>query len=110
MGNRATKNLLAVSGQTAETGINTAQSADMSLLVGAGDYLNLDPRRDANADEMNGREEADTVYDLGALASGTLSFDKLQPHQAGLILGYGLGSVVTTAAGAGHPQDRKDDV
>lgn len=102
MGNRATKSLLAVSGQTAESGINTPQTTDMSLLVGADDYLNLDPRRDTNADEMNGREEADAIYNLGNLGGATLNFGKLQPHQAGFILGYGLGSVATVAAGSGH--------
>ena len=99
---RASLNLLAVSASTAEAAINTPQTLDQSLLVGAGDYINLEPRRESNADEANGREEADLIYDNGATASGTLNFEKLQPNQAAFLLAYGLGTCATTAAGAGY--------
>ena len=99
---RANLNLMAVSLLTRESAINTPQTLSHSLLVDVGDYLNLDVRRESNADEANGREEADLIYDNGATASGTLNFNRLQPHQAGLILAYGLGSVSTAAAGSGY--------
>jgi hypothetical protein len=99
---RANLNLMAVSMLLRETAINTPQTLSHSLLVDVGDYLNLDVRRDSNADEANGREEPDMIYDNGATASGSFNFNKLQPHQAGLILAYGLGSVSTAAAGSGY--------
>lgn len=99
---RANLNLMAVSMLLRETAINTPQTLSHSLLVDVGDYLNLDVRRESNADEANGREEPDLIYDNGATVSGSFNFNKLQPHQAGLILAYGLGSVSTAAAGAGY--------
>jgi hypothetical protein len=93
---------MAVSMLLRETAINTPQTLSHSLLVDVGDYLNLDVRRESNADEANGREEPDLIYDNGATASGSFTFNKLQPHQAGLILAYGLGSVSTAAAGTGY--------
>ena len=99
---RANLNLMAVSMLLRETAINTPQTLSHSLLVDVGDYLNLDVRRENNADEANGKEEPDLIYDNGATASGSLNFNKVQPHQAGLILAYGLGAVATTAAGTGY--------
>ena len=99
---RANLNLVAVSASMRETAINTPQLLDHSLLVDVGDYLNLDMRRESNADKANGKEEPDLIYDNGATASGSFNFNKLQPHQAGLILAYGLGSVSTAAAGSGY--------
>ena len=99
---RANLNLMAVSMLLRETAINTPQTLSHSLLVDVGDYLNLDVRRENNADEANGKEEPDLIYDNGATASGSLNFNKVQPHQAGLILAYGLGSVTTAAAGTGY--------
>jgi len=99
---RSNKNLLAVSLAAQESAINTAETCDASLLVGVDDYINLDPRRENNANEMNGKEEPDAIYDLGALASGTFNFAKLQPHQAAFLLAFGLGTVATAAAGTGY--------
>lgn len=99
---RANLNLLAVSLGTREAAINTEQDCDVSLLVGVDDYFNIDPRREDNSNEMTGKEEPDTIYDLGALASATLNFNKLQPHQALFMLAYGLGSCATAAAGTGY--------
>ncbi len=99
---RANLNLLAVSASTAEVAINTPQALDQSLLVGTGDYINLEPRRENNAAEANGREEPDTIYDNGVTASGPFNFEKLQPNQAAFILAYGLGACATAAAGSGY--------
>jgi len=98
---RASLNLTAVSAGQQETAINTFQTMDQSLLVGADDYLNLDLRRENNIDEANGKEEPDLIYDNGNTASGTFNFAKLQPNQAAFLLAYGLGSCVTEAAGSG---------
>jgi len=99
---RANLNLLAVSAMTAESAINTERATDMSLLVGTDDYINLKPRRESNAGEANGKEEADTIYDNGATAEAEFNFEKLQPHQAAFLMAYALGNVATAAAGSGY--------
>jgi len=99
---RATHNMIAVGLGTQETAINTVQTLDATLLCGTGDYIQRKPRREDNASEANGKEEADVIYDLGSTAELSLNFEKLQPHHALLMLGYGLGNVVTTAAGTGY--------
>ncbi|RJX20293.1 MAG: hypothetical protein C4563_06440 [Desulfobulbus sp.] len=99
---RSNLNLLAVSLATGETAINTEQATDISLLVSDDDYINLQHRRESNAGEANGKEEADAVDDLGATSEAKFTFAKLQPHHAALLLGYGLGSVTTAAAGSGY--------
>ena len=99
---RANLNLMAVSLSARETAMNTPQTLSHSIMVDVGDYLNLDVRRENNAGEANGKEEPDLIYDNGATASGSINFNKLQPHQAGLILAYGLGSTSTAAAGTGY--------
>ena len=99
---RATHNLVAVSANTAETALNAEQTLDTSMLVDMGDIANLEPRRENNADEANGKEEADEVYDLGATASMSWNTSKAQPQHFAFIMGYGLGSVATAAAGTGY--------
>lgn len=101
LNSRANLNLLAVSSSAKETAINTPQTLDTSLLVDVGDYLNLEVRRENNSSEANGKEEPDIIYDNGSTASGKLTFNKLQPHQAAFMLAYGLGSVASVAAGTG---------
>lgn len=99
---RAMHNLLAVSANTAETAINTEQTLDTSLLVSQSDVINLEHKRETNADELTGMEEPDTVYDLGKTAAVTLNFEKAQPQHFGFLLGFGLGEVATVAAGTGY--------
>jgi len=99
---RANDNLLAVSANNQETAINTVQTLDTSLLVGAGDIINLEPRRESNVDEMTGNEEPDTIYDLGGLAGGSLNFEKAQPQHFAFMLAYALGAISTAAAGSGY--------
>lgn len=102
LNSRANLNLLAVSANTQETAINTPQTLDTSLLVDVGDYLNLEVRRENNASEANGKEEPDMIYDNGSTASGKLTFNKLQPHQAAFMLAFGLGNCASVAAGTGR--------
>lgn len=97
---RATQNLLAVSAAAKETAINTEQTLDLSLLVDQSDILDLERRRENNQNEMTGQEEPDTVYDLGNKSTGKLTFNKAQPQHFAFIMGYGLGSVATAAAGS----------
>lgn len=99
---RAAQNLMAVSAYAKETAINNEQTLDLSLLVGMEDVINLEQRRENNADELTGKEEPDTVYDLGGLATGSFNFNKAQPQHFAFLLAYALGSVSTAAAGTGY--------
>ena len=99
---RSNLNQFAVSAGVAETSINVEQTLDQSLLIGADDYLQIVPRRENNADEANGKEEADLIYDNGQTVSMSAAFGKLQPNQAAFILAYGLGTVATVPVGDGY--------
>ena len=99
---RATHNALAVSAASAETAINTEQTLDLALLCGMDNVMNLTPRRENNGDELTGKEEPDTVYDLGRTAEGSLSFPKAQPQHFAFLCAYALGVCSTTAAGTGY--------
>jgi hypothetical protein len=99
---RATHNLLAVSANTKETAINTEQTPDTSMLVAMSDVINLEPRRESNAEELTGNEEPDTIYDLGALSVGPFNFEKAQPQHFAFLMAYALGTISTAAAGTGY--------
>ncbi len=99
---QATHNLIAVSANTRETAINTEQTLDTCMLADIGDVINLEPRREPNDNEASGYEEADVIYNLGSVAGGKFNFPKGQPQHFAFLMGYGLGSVSTAAAGAGH--------
>lgn len=95
-------NLLAVSAVTKETALNTEQTLDTSMLVAKGNVILLKPRREDNRNELTGKEEADTVYDLGALAEGSLDFEKAQAQHFGFGYAYAFGSRTVSAWGAGY--------
>lgn len=99
---RAKHNLFAVSANTQETAINTEQTADTTMLLDVGDIVNLEPRRESNVDECNGKEEADVIYDLGGLATLGCNFNKAQCQHFAFIMAYALGSISTAAAGTGY--------
>jgi len=99
---RGMHNLLAVSANTKEAAINTEQTIDTTMLVSQSDVINLEPKRETNADEMTGYEEPDSVYDLGALASANFNFEKAQPQHFAFLLAYALGAISTGAAGTGY--------
>jgi hypothetical protein len=88
---------LVVSANLKEAALNTEQTLDTSMLVAMATILGLDPRRESNADELTGKEEPDTVYDLGALTGGDMNFDKAQSQHFGFGYAYALG---VPAAGA----------
>lgn len=98
----ATHDLIAVSANNKEIAINTEQALDTTMLCALGDMINLEPRRETNADEAIGKEEPDTVYDLGALSGATFNFEKGQPQHFAFLLAYALGAISTSAAGTGH--------
>ena len=95
-------NLLAVSALSKETALNTEQTLDTSMLVSKSDIIALEPRRESNAGELTGMEEADSIYDLGAMASGSLNFEKAQAQHFGFGYAYALGSRSAAAWGTGY--------
>ena len=99
---RANHNIIAVSAYARETAINTAQTLDLSLLASVGDIISIDPRRESNKDEMTGKEEADTIYNLGQTSALPLNFPKAQPQHFAFLYAFSLGVVASTAAGTGY--------
>src|SRR3974390_2711321 len=95
----ATHNLLAVSAQRQEVAINTEQELDTTLLVDLNTVLNYQAQKFPNREEVTGKEEPDTLYDLGGKVAGSLSFSRAQPQHLAFLLGYGLGAVTTASAG-----------
>lgn len=99
---RANHNIIAVSAYARETAINTARTLDLSLLASVGDIISIDARRESNKDEMTGKEEADTIYNLGQTAALSLNFPKAQPQHFAFLYAYALGVITSTAAGTGY--------
>lgn len=99
---QATHNLLAVSALLRETAINTEQTLSHTMLVAIKDQIQLTPRRESNANEATGKEEPDSLYDLGSVAAAALNFEKGQPQHFAFGYGFALGSVSTAAAGTGY--------
>lgn len=98
----ATHNLTAISATTGESAINAFAAVDLSLLSDMGDMINLSPRREDNSDEANGKEEPDQVYDNGYMAETTRNHNRAQPQHFAYLYSFGLGKVVTEAAGSGY--------
>jgi len=97
----ATHNLLAVSAQKREVAMNTEQDLDTAMLVDLNTVLNYQAVKTPNKDVATGKEEADQLYDFGGKVVGTLTFSRAQPQHFAFLLGYGLGTVTTSALGAG---------
>ncbi len=95
-------NLTAVSAGLKETALNTEQTLDTSMLLPKTAIMSLDPRREDNKDEATGKEEPDTVYDLGALSSFPMPFAKAQAQHFAFGYGFALGSVASSAWGTGR--------
>jgi len=98
----ANYDLWAVSANLKQTALGTEQALDTSLLIARENIPVLDPRRETNADELTGKEEPDTVYDLGALSSFAMSFPKAQAQHFALAYAFGLGSSTPSAWGTGY--------
>ncbi len=97
---RANFNQIAVSAYARETAINTFADLDLSLLAQLSDIITTEFIRENNADEMTGKEEADTIYSLGKTAALGLNFQKAQPQHFALLYAFALGSVTSAAAGS----------
>jgi len=97
----AKHNQLAVSAENAETAINTEQTLDTGMLVDLDSMFALERRRESNVDEATGKEEPDTIYDLGQLASMEMSFTKGQPQHVAFLAAYALGAISSNNAGNG---------
>ncbi|MFH2129764.1 MAG: hypothetical protein ABIK68_05260 [bacterium] len=100
--NIANKSEIAVSANSRETAINTEQTLDTTMKVNIGDIANLEPRREDDSDELTGMEEASTIYYNGSLGTLNFNFNKAQPQHFAFLMGFGLGTVTTTAAGTGY--------
>ena len=94
--------LIAVSANLKEAALNTEQELDTSLLVAKTDLPALEPRTEDNKDELTGKEEPDTVYNLGSLSNMTMNFEKAQAQHFALGLSYGLGVSTPSAEGDGY--------
>jgi hypothetical protein len=93
--------LLAVSANSAETALNTEQTIDTSLMVAKENIIQSDQRRESNVDDLTGKEEPDTVFDLGDFAGGTIDFNRGEAQHFALLLSYGLGISTPSAFGGG---------
>lgn len=94
--------LLAVSANLKETALNSFQTLDTSMLIAKDVVINLEQRREDNADEATGKEEPDTIYDLGALSGSSLSFNKAQAQHFAFLYAFALGSIASSAYGTGY--------
>ena len=97
----ATHDLIAVSANAREMAINVEQALDTTMLAALGDVINLEHRRESNEGEATGKEEPDTLYDLGSLANWSANFEKAQPQHFAFLLAYALGVCASAAAGTG---------
>lgn len=98
----ANYNLCAVSANSKESAINTEQTLDTSLLIAKSDIMDLDQRREDNKNELTGKEEADTIYDLGAFSNFSLNFEKAQAQHFGFGYAFALGSRSVAGYGGGY--------
>ena len=94
-------NLTAVSANAKEAAINTEHACDTTMLVPKSMVISLDRRSEDNSDEARGKEEPDTVYDLGSLSKFSMPFEKAQAQHFGFGLSFGLGSSTPAAWSTG---------
>ncbi len=99
---RAVHDLIAMSFLLQETGLNVEQTLDRCMLMDMGNIPDVTPRRESNEDEANGVEGVTAIYDLGGTSGLPVSNKRGQPQHFAAMIGYGLGSVSTAAAGAGY--------
>ncbi len=95
-------NKVAVTAYTAETGINTPGSPDVSMLCQVGDKLKILPNKVANTGENTGTYEATRVDHLGYTTEHPFNWPQMQPQHAAFVLAYLLGTNVDAASGSGY--------
>ncbi len=98
---QSTHNLVAVSANSKETAINTEQTLDTGMLCARASIPDFAPRIEDNGDEATGKEEPDTLYDLGDNFNFAMDFGKAQCQHMAFIGAYGLGVRSSAAAGTG---------
>lgn len=86
----------------AEPAINTAQTLDLTLLLGKGDIWKPEPITEMNDDESNGLIGPDLIYRRGQTGSMSWTLDRLRPSEAAIMMAYGLGEVSSVASGIGY--------
>jgi hypothetical protein len=97
----ATDVQIAVSANLKETGINVEQALDTGMLCDIASIPGREAKREDNADEAHGKEEADTIYDLGGLSKMKMRFPRMQAQHMAFIGSNGLASSSSVAAGTG---------
>jgi|LGVF01.1.fsa_nt_gb hypothetical protein len=93
---RAKKNMVAVSANTMETGINVDQVTDTAIMVAVTDMADITHRRENNVDELTGKEEADVIYALGGTSAMAWTFKRAQPQHFAILYAYGFGNIVSS--------------
>jgi hypothetical protein len=95
-------NLLAVSANTKQSAMGTAQTLDTGMMCDRGDIINLEPRRETNEDALIGHLEPDRIYNLGALTGFNVNFNRAEAQHFAFLYAYAGFDVVTTALGSGY--------
>jgi hypothetical protein len=98
----ANNNLFAVSAGLKETLLNTAQTLDTSMLIALANVISNEPRTENNSNEATGKEEPDTIYNLGWQSGGPCDFEKAQAQHFAFLYAYALGVDVPAAWGTGY--------
>lgn len=92
--------LIAVSANLKETALNTEQTLDTGMLCDMASIPGLEAKRENNADEAKGKEEADLLYDLGGVSKMKMKFPRCQAQHMAFLGSYGLGLSSSVAAGS----------
>lgn len=92
---------IAVSANSRETAINTEQTLDTGMLCDMASIPDRESKREDNSDEARGKEEPDTIYDLGGVSKMKMKFPRMQAQHMAFVGSYGLGASSSAAAGTG---------
>lgn len=95
-------NLFAVGAGAQEVAINTFGILDQSIVVGAGDFIQMAPLRETNRGEDTGFEEPTEVYDNGRTYKMSFSPKFCTYNKMAFLLSYAFGTCATVAAGTGY--------
>lgn len=99
---RSEHDLIAISANLKEAALNSEQTLDTSLLVDRSTILQLVPRREDNREELTGKEEPDSIYDLGSLSEASFEFGKAQAQHFAFGYAFALGEAAASAWGTGY--------
>ena len=88
---QSTYDLFAVEANTKEAAYNTLTAFDTGMLVDRAQMVKPDRRSETNEDEAIGKEEPDSIYNLGGVVSVEFGFSKAQAQHAAFLLAFALG-------------------